>query len=361
MFIKNELKPIFYINIKISLKLLDILKIKEIDKKEMHQVYDDWPEIAESSYKKNYECIDQIKIEHIIFSGMGGSGTIGDVFEAILSKTGIHVSVVKGYLLPNTVNEKTIVITTSVSGNTIETLSVLKSAYEKKCKILACSSGGKMEEFCKNNKIEFRKIEKYHSPRGSFTSFLYSMLKILQPIIPISDDSVIESINELKNVQKKIYSKNLTKKNPSLRLAEWIDDIPLIYYPNGLQSAAIRFKNSLQENTKNHAMIEDLIEACHNGIVSWEKKSKIQPILLKGEDDHIKTKERWKIVEEFFKLKNIDYKIISSPKGNILTKIMNLIYILDYATIYKSILLDIDPSPIFPIDFIKNKMKSEDY
>jgi glucose/mannose-6-phosphate isomerase len=341
--------------------LLDISKIKKIDKNAMYQVYDDWPKIAELSYKKNYECINKTKIDHIIFSGMGGSGTIGDVFNAILSKTDIHVSVVKGYLLPNTVNEKTIVITTSVSGNTIETLAVLKSAYEKKCRILAFSSGGKMEEFCKNNKIEFRKIEKFHSPRGSFTSFLYSMLKILQPIIPISDDSIIESINELKNVQKKICSKNLTKENPSLSLAEWINDIPLIYYPNGLQSAAIRFKNSLQENSKNHAMIEDVVEASHNGIVSWEKESKIQPILLKGEDDYIKTKERWSIIEEFFKMKDIDCKIISSTKGNILTKIMNLIYILDYATIYKSILLNIDPSPIFPIEFVKDRIVDEEY
>jgi len=53
-------------------------------------------------------------------------------------------------------------------------------------------------------------------------------------------------------------------------------EIPLIYYPYGLQAAAIRFKNSLQENSKIHVISEDVIETCHNGIVSWESKSNVK-------------------------------------------------------------------------------------
>jgi len=119
-------------------------------------------------------------------------------------------------------------------------------------------------------------------------------------------------------------------------LAEWIKDIALIYYSWGLQSVATRFKNSLQENVKYHAMIEDVIETSHNGIVSWEKRSNVQPILIRGQDDHIKTKERWEILKEFLQQNEIEYKEIMSVNGSILTKIINLIYLLDYSTIYKS-------------------------
>ena len=84
-----------------------------------------------------------------------------------------------------------------------------------------------------------------------------------------------------------------------MRLAEWLDDTPVIYYPFGLYAAAVRFKNSLQENAKKHAMIEDVIEACHNGIVAWEKDSNLKPILIRGSDDYIKTKERWNIIKEY--------------------------------------------------------------
>ena len=139
-------------------------------------------------------------------------------------------------------------------------------------------------------------------------------------------------------------------------LASWITSIPLIYYPLGLQATAIRFKNSLQENVKIHAIAEDVIEACHNGIVSWSKPSSVKPILIQGEDDYIKTKERWIILKEFFEEKNIEYKEIHTVNGNILSKLINLIYLLDYSTIYRAVLLEIDPTSIEAIDFVKSKL-----
>jgi glucose/mannose-6-phosphate isomerase len=131
----------------------------------------------------------------------------------------------------------------------------------------------------------------------------------------------------------------------------------VIYYPFGLQSASIRFKNSLQENAKMHVFSEDVIEACHNGVVAWERKSNIQPILITGQDDHVKTKERWHIIKEFFQQNKIEYKEIISVNGSILSKIINLIYLLDYSTIYKAVLNEIDPSPVKSINFIKERVK----
>ncbi|QDI89691.1 SIS domain-containing protein [Candidatus Nitrosopumilus sp. SW] len=325
----------------------------------MYEVYDKWPEIALKSFESEQNPINFDKINHIVFAGMGGSGAIGDLFAAILSKTKIHVNVVKGYHLPKTVDPNSLVITISVSGNTKETISVLDSAFNLGSKIIAFSSGGEMEEYCKKNKIEHRRIPQNHSPRASFTSFLYSILKVLHSTLEIKQEDILESIAEMKKMQKKINSRNLTEKNPALNLAKWIDNVPIIYYPFGLESATIRFKNSLQENTKLHVMTEDVIEACHNGIVSWERKSSIQPILIEGQNDHIKTKERWIILKEFFKKRNIEYKEIKSINGSILTKLVNLIYLLDYASIYLAVLNKIDPSPVKSIDFIKERLEKQ--
>ena len=90
-----------------------------------------------------------------------------------------------------------------------------------------------------------------------------------------------------------------------MELATWLPEIPVIYFPWGLESAAIRFKNSLQENAKMHVISEDVIEACHNGIVPWSKSSEIKPILVRGKDDYIKTQERWETLKEFFLKENI--------------------------------------------------------
>ena len=246
----------------------------------MYKVYDKWAEIAEESFESNKIPINYENIEHIIFAGMGGSGAIGNIFSAIMSKTKIHVNVVKGYVLPTTVNSNTLVIAVSVSGNTAETLALLDSAHKMKCKIIGFSSGGKVLEFCSKNKIEHRLVTQYSSPRASFTSYLYTMLKVLHSTLEIKEKDIFESIIQLKNISKKINSTNLTQSNTALNLAEWIKEMPLIYYPFGLESVAIRFKNMLQENVKIHVMAEDILEVCHNGIVAWEKKSLVQPIII---------------------------------------------------------------------------------
>jgi glucose/mannose-6-phosphate isomerase len=336
--------------------LLDYSQIEKYDLSGMHKIYDQWPQIAKDAYDSNLDPIDFKNIDHIVFAGMGGSGAIGDLFASILSKTNIHVSLVKGYLLPKTVDKNTLVVTTSVSGNTVETLTVLYSAHKLDCNLIAFSSGGKIEEYCIKNQINHKKIESVHSPRASFVKFLFSIMHVLNSILPIDKNHIVESIDELSKLQKYICSKNLSDSNLALNLASFISEIPLIYYPYGLQSSAIRFKSSIQENSKTHAIIEDIVEACHNGIVAWEKPSIIQPILLRGYDDYIKTQERFEIIKEFFTKNNIEFKEINSISGNILTKLITLTYLLDYASIYRAILSGIDPTPVSSINFIKSKI-----
>ncbi len=336
--------------------MLDISTIEKYDVQKMYKVYDKWPEIAREIFESNQEHVNFDDIDHIVFAGMGGSGAIGDLFSSILSKSNIHVSLVKGYLLPKTVDKNTLVVTTSVSGNTSETLTVMNSAKKIDCSLIAFSSGGKMKEICERDKITFKKIPIFHSPRTSLIGFTYSILKILNSILPIEKKDVIESLNELDVMKKQISSYNLSDSNPAINLASWISGIPIVYYPNGLQSAATRFKSSLQENAKNHAITEDVIEACHNGIMSWERPSVVQPILLRGQDDYIKTKERFEIIKEFFIENNIEFKEIYSVSGNILTKMISLIYMLDYTSIYKAILSKSDPSPVNSIDYIKQRI-----
>jgi glucose/mannose-6-phosphate isomerase len=213
-----------------------------------------------------------------------------------------------------------------------------------------------MEDYCKEKNIEYHKIPFYHSPRASFTAFLYSMLNILSKVLPISKDDIYDSIKEMEETGKEICSSNLSENNSSLSLAKRITGLPVIYYPWGLQAAAIRFKSSLQENAKIQALAEDVIEACHNGIVPWEKNSSNCPILIQVDNDYFKTKERWKIIKEYFNQNNIKYHEVFTDSGSILSKLINLIYRLDYASIYVAVMSGVDPGPVKSIDFIKSKL-----
>ena len=77
---------------------MDISLLEKFDSQKMYTIYDDWPNLAKKAYASNLESANFENIDHIVFVGMGGSGAIGDLFASILSKTNIHVSVVKGYL-----------------------------------------------------------------------------------------------------------------------------------------------------------------------------------------------------------------------------------------------------------------------
>lgn len=333
--------------------------LDRIDTQGMYKVYDRWPELAEQGYNSDLEPI-ATKTSHFVFAGMGGSGAISDIFAAILSKTDVHVDVVKGYHLPKTADSDTLVVATSISGNTAETMSVLKQAKENHCNIISFSNGGKMMDFCVNNNIKHRQILMEHSPRASFTIFLYSMLKTLYPILPIQKKDILKSIETLNALQKSISSHNISDTNPSLTLAYWIDKIPVVYYPWGLQAVAIRFKNSIQENAKSHVIIEDVVETSHNGITAWShNQSKMKPILLRGKDDYIRTKERWEIFKKYFQERGIEYREVSSVNGGILTKLIYLIYLLDYTSIFRAVICRVDPTPVDAINFVKKQLKLE--
>ena len=79
--------------------MLDLNLLQKYDSQRICQTYDKWPEIAKSCFEENFSKLDISNIDHVVFAGMGGSGTIGDIISSILSKTDIHVSVVKGYLV----------------------------------------------------------------------------------------------------------------------------------------------------------------------------------------------------------------------------------------------------------------------
>ena len=89
------------------------------------------------------------------------------------------------------------------------------------------------------------------------------------------------------------------------------------------------------------------------------KKSNVSPIIIQGKDDYIKTKERWIIIKDYFNENKIEYIEINSIEGSILSKLINLIYILDYASIYKAILMKTNPTPVKSIKKIKQKISGK--
>jgi len=127
--------------------MITLSNLKKYDHDKMYAIYDNWPKIAENAYLQKIDEYIPKNIEHIVFAGMGGSGSICDLFYSIFSDTSLHVDVMKGYHLPKTTNSKSLVIPISVSGNSKEILNILQSAHDLNCNIISFSSGGLIEQF----------------------------------------------------------------------------------------------------------------------------------------------------------------------------------------------------------------------
>ncbi|GAG89569.1 unnamed protein product, partial [marine sediment metagenome] len=113
----------------------------------------------------------------------GGSAISGDIIQTLfINRLNIPIYVNRSYNLPKWANKNTLVITQSYSGNTEETLSAFKQAYQKKCKTISISSGGKLKEYCQNRGITHVKIPSGYVPRGAIAYFIFISLKILEKI-----------------------------------------------------------------------------------------------------------------------------------------------------------------------------------
>lgn len=325
----------------------------------MRLTYDRWPQLAREAYERHADPAMDYRFDHVVFAGMGGSGALGDLFYSLLSRSPVHVDIVRGYRLPYTTGPGSLVVATSVSGLTAETLSVLRSAKKTGCRAVGFSSGGKLEAACRADGVPHYRIAAAHSPRASFVSYLYSMLGVLGPVLQAGDADARESLAHLESLSGSISSSSPPEGNAALDLASWLSGTPVILYPWGLRSAAVRFKNSLQENAKMHAMTEDVIEHCHNGIVAWESPSGAQPVMVRGADDGPTTRERWQILAEYFDQRSVQYREIFSAEGSLLTKLVGLVYLLDYASVYLALLKGTDPAPVSSIDYLKSRLADD--
>lgn len=270
---------------------------------------------------KNYKNID-----NIVISGMGGSAIIGDVFLDIFGKElKIPIFINRSYELPNFASEKTLLIVVSYSGNTLETLKVLKEGLKRKCKIVGITSDGKMLEIHKRKKLPYIEVEKNLVPRFSFVQMFFALVNVFISLGLIKVGKFeIEKINleEVFVVVKKIKGKN-------------------VLIVSNLSSVARRFKSQLNENAKVIARFEEIPEMFHNEIESWKNLSDNDIVIL-IRDEKSENKEIKKSFE-FIKKVVKNYVEIKSKGKNKLERILYLIWYVDLVSYYLALELKVDP------------------
>ncbi len=339
--------------------------IEKLDRSRLHLIYENWPAHCKKAYQIDVNVPEIPDIEEVVYAGMGGSATTGDILQDWLrSSIEIPFHVVKDYHLPKFADKNTFVIATSCSGNTEEVLSIFSEAMKSECKIATISSGGLLEETSLRNNVTHTKIRFTLLSRASFPYLFYVSSKILETcgLIRGLEDQIPRSIEILDRVSKKISVKVPLKENLSKDIAVKIyDSLPVIYGSSLNRAVAIRFKNVLNENSKMHAIVDVIPELCHNEVVAWEgsKNKPLRALLLRYKGEPTEVETMFEIVRELIRDVGFEVFEVWSLGEDRLSKIVSLLYILDFASFYAAALRGFDPTPTVNIDKVKQGLKSK--
>lgn len=342
--------------------MLEEAEVAKVDKSGLYRIYESWPEhaIEASNIRVNLPSHD--KIENIIFAGMGGSACPADMIRSWLSpQIDVPLIIVKDSRLPNFVKKSTLVIAASVSGDTRETILAAKDAHERKAALATISAGGKLEQFSKKYNIQHTSIRKLWVPRASLLFVLFPMISMLSGlgIIKPPRYEIDEAKKTLSEIWGKISVNVPLERNPSKRLADRLrGGIPVVFAADLLTAAATRFKDCLNENSKIHAFSDSLPEIAHNEIEAWNTDwdDVLKPVLLRQPVENENVRERFKAFEELFAARGVISSNVIAEGETLLSNLLGMIYLLDYASIYLAVLRKVDPIPTPNIDTLKAKL-----
>ena len=340
-------------------------EIKKIDRSDMLGKVFALPEML----KEGARIAESIKLDGVsdisgvVVSGMGGSAICGDVVRGVLEeKIEIPIVVNRGYSLPRFVSGNTLFFAVSYSGNTEETLSILKQAEARALKIIALSSGGKLSEIAKQKGYPFISLPAGIPPRAALPYLLSSILIILEKlgIAPGASLEIEESLNLLKRLREEYMKER--KANPVKQLAQKLyGKIPVVFASEGITSAAgLRWVTQFNENSKMIAHLSIFPEMGHNEIVGLADlkrgKHDFSGVILRDEDDHERIKKRIEITKsliggEFGKVA----EVFSQGQGK-LARILSLILYGDFLSVYLAVLRNIDPTPVKVIEKLKKEL-----
>ncbi len=295
------------------------------------------------------------KFNSVLICGLGGSGIGGSIIKDILSpKTTIPIITTKDYSVPYFVNNKTLVIASSYSGNTEETISALKNCQQKGAEIAIITSGGKLENIAKKNNYNITLIPAGSPPRAMFGYAFIQLFYVLNHYEIISDFFMLD----LKRAILLLDHEKVNIQKQALILAKkLIQTTPVIYVANGFEGVAVRFRQQINENSKMLCWHHVIPEMNHNELLGWRTNvENLSVIFLRNKSDYKKNQIRIGINKEVIsKYTNNIFEIWS--KGDSL--IENSLYHInfgDWVSWYLSELNDVDAIEINVIDFLKKEL-----
>ena len=295
------------------------------------------------------------KLQNIVICGLGGSGIGGNILKDIISKESfLPLISVKDYEIPKFIDSNTLVIASSYSGNTEETISALEKCVKKNAEIAIITSGGKLKEFAEKYNYNHIIVPGNHPPRAMFAYSFVQLFYVLYNHNIISDcfkENIRTSISLLNENNNKI------KEQAKFIAEKLFNTTPVIYVADGFEGVAVRFRQQINENSKMLCWHQVIPEMNHNELLGWRTNTdNLSVIFFRNKIDHKRNQIRM----------DINKSVIAKYTQNIIevwsegeTQIENTLYHIhlgDWVSWYLSEMNKVDAVEIDVINYLKTEL-----
>lgn len=304
------------------------------------------------------------EFHQVLVAGLGGSAIGGDLIRAYLQPSlRIPFLVSRHYTLPAFVSSRSLVLASSYSGDTEETLSAFRQAVSSGARVVALTSGGKLEALAAAANCPVVKLPAGYPPRAALG---FSALAVLWVLVsaglaanPAAD--VEETVVLLEEMAERFRADRGRKENRAAQVARTLHGaLPILYSSADLDAVGLRWKGQISENAKMLAYANVLPELNHNEIVGMENPvrvlKEIQLVILRDCEDHPQVQRRMAITGELLKPHVAGITEVWSEGRSRLARLFSLTYLGDFVSYYLALLNGVDPTPVRRIEALKKKL-----
>jgi len=341
--------------------------IKRIDQSGMYNRLFDFPSQVEDAVRigKGASLTLGVKgVANIVLTGMGGSAIGGDLLQSYLAdELRVPFVVNRHYALPGFVDRRSLVIVSSYSGNTEETIAAYRDAMKRNARILCITTGGETERLAMRHRHSIIKIPGGFQPRAALG---YSFFPLLIALARLGfarqrGRDIRETIGLLRS-KARLYGEPDESNNPVLQLARQLKGtLPIIYSATEyFEAVGLRWREQICENAKKLAFGHVIPEMNHNELVGWkigaETMRQMEVVFLRDRKTHKRIAARERITKELISRYALHVSEVWSEGRSLLARMFSLIYVGDWVSFYLAILNNEDPTPVMVIEQLKGEL-----
>jgi glucose/mannose-6-phosphate isomerase len=301
--------------------------------------------------------------DRVVVCGMGGSAIGGDLARSFLGeRSRLPILSCRDYHLPANLARGALVVTSSYSGNTGETLTAYDAARAHAAAVIAITSGGELAERCARDGVPACRIPGGMPPRSAIAYSLLPMLHVLRAAgVAAFDDREYHEAVETARERCDAYDPR-HRDNAAIEIARDLHRRTAFVYsaPGLLEGVARRWSCQINENAKQLAHFAFLPELNHNEIVGWEVGEHLMSnaviLSLEDRDDHPMTRRHAEVGLSLMEPFAARVERLESPGGGRLARMLAMMLLGDFASVYLAYLNDVDPTPVKKIDALKKAL-----